>query len=463
MSISRREALLHLGFGAAALSKGPAPALSRVSPATLADLWNGTAALVPDGRTYGESFGMHFVSLCRAGREVRAYYIESDAKSSRNVALAVSTDDGATFRRVSTVLRPGPEAWDRRMATFPAVERDGDTWYLAYEGAGEAGTRYPGDIGLATSRDGLTWTKSASPILVHQHRGHERQNIGTPSLFKVAETWHLFYHSFGERDGSPDDCQICVATGPELTRLTRYAGNPILRTGTSGYDAGTLGKRSIVRSPGDPYYYMVYEVSTDAPYEKALWSSSLARSRDLLNWEKWGGPVLPQTDGGFGFDGPEWFIARDGTVHVYYRQGGATRRATLQRTPVRTFEAERELHHQLGRRDKDGWSCNEGQDRPGFLCYGPYATLTPGRRTARYRLLVADNSADDRRILTLDVYDAANDRILANSDITRKMFRQPNRYQEFPLSFEATSGQRLEFRTYWHGDSYVRQGHVRVA
>ena len=69
---------------------------------------------------------------------------------------------------------------------------------------------------------------------------------------------------------------------------------------------------------------MAYEGSTDQPYDKARWSTGLARSKDLLVWEKY-----PQTKAGFGYDGPEWLKTADGALHVYYRVKSCTRRATL--------------------------------------------------------------------------------------------------------------------------------------
>lgn len=131
--------------------------------------------------------------------------------------------------------------------------------------------------------------------------------------------------------GAPDDCQVGVATGTDLRSMKRYAGNPIMRTGPSGsWDCGTIGKRSI-RREADGYFYMVYEESTDQPYGAARWSSGVARSADLLRWEKFGGnPVLPQTSRGFGYDGPEFLQTPDGKLRVYFRNPfGPTSRATL--------------------------------------------------------------------------------------------------------------------------------------
>jgi hypothetical protein len=57
------------------------------------------------------------------------------------------------------MLDPGPAgSWDSQVATAASVQRDGDGYLLWYEGE-PPGRAQRGDIGLATSPDGLDWTK----------------------------------------------------------------------------------------------------------------------------------------------------------------------------------------------------------------------------------------------------------------------------------------------------------------
>lgn len=325
-------------------SAGQPPAGRQPLP-TLADFWAGRAAFRPDTtRQFGADFRMHFLSTARDGRFFWSYYVRPNAperKDNRPVVGLAQSQDGIQFRDLGTVLGLGaPGAWDEQMVSFPGVWRDSATsWQLVYEGTGKPGSGWPGDIGLATSRDGKTWAKHPEPILRHAQLQPgddrdlglqwERNNIGSPALWKEGSMYYLFYHGFGQRNNSPDDCQVGVALGTDLRSLIRYRGNPVLRTGEAGaWDSGTIGRRSI-RKEGR-VYYMVYEGSTDQPYDKARWSSGLARSTDLLHWEKYPRPILPQTASGFGNDGPEWLETPDGRLHVYYRTGGnITRRATL--------------------------------------------------------------------------------------------------------------------------------------
>jgi hypothetical protein len=67
----------------------------------------------------------------------------------------------------------------------------------------------------------------------------------------------MFYHGF---DGAV--CRVFGAKGVSLRNPMRMnGGRPLVNTSSSGWDAGTVGKRSIVQRDG--YWWMVYEGSTD--------------------------------------------------------------------------------------------------------------------------------------------------------------------------------------------------------
>jgi hypothetical protein len=132
--------------------------------------------------------------------------------------------------------------------------------------------------------------------------------------------------------------------------------------------------------------------------------------------------------------------------------------------PSWTFETEGHAYHQIGRADGDGWSVNVVDDAPGrYMNYGPYTPeIESGSRTATFRLMLDNVTADNLRILTLDVYDATTQTVLASRQIRRSEFRQPFVYQDFALPFAAAQNHLLEFRTYWHGSSYAKQDKVIV-
>jgi hypothetical protein len=297
--------------------------------ASLAEFWEEKAIWVKDADKIGASFDFHFLSILRNQNELWAYHIHNytapDGKFKMAIGRARGTD-GINWTNDSMVLDVSHQEratngslplWDDRLSSFPGIWKDGETWYLVYEGAGENVSFSPGDIGLATSKDGSNFVKHPeNPILRHNPDGWERVNIGTPSLFKEHGVWYLFYHGY---DGNV--CQIGVASGPTLTNLTRSTANPILPVSPdpASWDSGTIGKRSsIIKEDG--YYYLAFEGSTPQPFAQSKWSSSLAASTNLTSgWLKLPGKqMIPQTPGGMGYDGPELFRI-GGVWYLYVR------------------------------------------------------------------------------------------------------------------------------------------------
>jgi hypothetical protein len=460
--------LLHL------MSFLPLPAVILAQNPTLSDFWEGRASftVAAESMDTDTRMGLHFLSEVRqTDGTYFVYFIRNEGAIRmgdtdfplQTVGLATTVDWKKFKDRGSVLPRGGPGSLDQRIASFADVWKEGATYHMVYEAAGIS-SAYPGDVAYATSPDGIRWSKHGI-ILKHSGRW-EAANNGTPSLFREGSTWYLFFHGFDGRD-----VRVFGASGPDLTRLKRMnGGRPLVDTSAAGWDAGTVGKRSIIKQGG--YYWMVYEGSTDQPFDRARWSSGLARSRDLLSWEKWngtGGPILPVASG-FGFDGPEWVDTPDRKLSLLFRQpGNTTGRATLvwNRTPPweRLFEAERDLQHRIGRRDAEGWSASPALDAAGFLTFGPYVTdLAPGARTATWRLLLDNPAGGGSRdsVATLECYDAQSGRVLSQRAILRRDFARAKAYQEFTLPFNAQAGQRMEFRLWWHDRAYLRQDWVRV-
>lgn len=114
--------------------------------------------------------------------------------------------------------------------------------------------------------------------------------------------------------------------------------------------------------------------------------------------------------------------------------------------------------HQLGSfsNDGDAWFANSSQGT-GYLTFGPYTTAVPtGQMEATFSLKVDNNSADNLKVATVDIWDADSSRLVAKRDIFRKDFLLPAVYQEFGLSFENfVGGKRLEFRVFVYGKTQI--------
>lgn len=99
----------------------------------------------------------------------------------------------------------------------------------------------------------------------------------------------------------------------------------------------------------------------------------------------------------------------------------------------------------------------------GFLAFGQYVTGYPAKRLDVYfSLFIDNNTADNSRIITLDVYDSAQNKLLAQVGLTRRQFPAAGAFSLFKLSFTPAAQSKLEFRIYYHGWSYIAADKIAV-
>jgi predicted GH43/DUF377 family glycosyl hydrolase len=138
---------------------------------------------------------------------------------------------GITWTKYTSnpVLDVGPSAWDGFWASDPHVISDGVSykmWYSGLEGplcsASEVFR-----IGLATSTDGISWTKSISnPVLDVNPTGWDSRSATAPWVIFDGNIYHMWYH--GGVSCSPEPEMIGYATSTDGISWTKYAGNPVL-------------------------------------------------------------------------------------------------------------------------------------------------------------------------------------------------------------------------------------------
>jgi parallel beta-helix repeat protein len=93
---------------------------------------------------------------------------------------------GTPFTGGTLALAPGASgAWDADRVQHPMVVKDGDAYYMWYVGYPVGLTQ---KLGVATSSDGITWTKGANNPIISTRTAE-------PSVVKVGDIWHLWYLS----------------------------------------------------------------------------------------------------------------------------------------------------------------------------------------------------------------------------------------------------------------------------
>jgi hypothetical protein len=224
----------------------------------------------------------------------------------------------------------GTNTWDRKIRERGYILADDDgtlhLWYTGYDRDRPATM----SLGHATSRDGTHWTRDPhNPIfnsswvedmcVVKQdgtyqmfaegrndiaHRLSSRDGLhwadhgsleirrtdgtpispgpyGTPTAWFEKGTWHLFY----ERG----DQGIWLATSPDMSTWRNISDEPVIACGPAAYDAAAVALNQVVKRGG--YYYAFYHANAQRPWQD--WTSNVARSRDLVHWEKYpGNPII---------------------------------------------------------------------------------------------------------------------------------------------------------------------------
>jgi hypothetical protein len=140
------------------------------------------------------------------------------------IGLATSSDLGLTWTKHASNPILSPSGNETHNSQF-AVIKEGSTWraYYSYRTAGAILPAYR----YATSRDGVSWTKSVGDIYSDGGRYMEFHQI-----FKIGDRYYLAYESGG--NDMDWDIRIATSTDP-ATGWTRSATNPFfVKSGTVG-------------------------------------------------------------------------------------------------------------------------------------------------------------------------------------------------------------------------------------
>jgi len=172
--------------------------IRRVSSKNGIDWSEEVAVLEPSGSD--ETLEMPFV-LEHDGRLWLWYTITRKGEPAA-IALATS-DDGESWSQVGTdpVLLPGPAgAFDEAGVRSPSVHFHDGQFTMWFQGSfgGHPSAPFYTAIGMATSPDGIHWTKYDQPILVARG-GYEGGNLTGPRVLPDGDGYRLWYTGINRR------------------------------------------------------------------------------------------------------------------------------------------------------------------------------------------------------------------------------------------------------------------------
>ena len=166
------------------------------------------------------------------GAEHWMYYSGGAGASLMTTGLAKSSDGGFTWTKFGKVLDVGGAGeWDDMQAQSHTVLVDGDTYKMWYGGQRDPEVTYDAKIGYATSADGETWTKDGSnPVFEGDAGEWDGDNVGYPSVIKENGTYYMWYSG---HDGAWKG--IGLATSTDGIDWTRSGNNPVVTNESGGY------------------------------------------------------------------------------------------------------------------------------------------------------------------------------------------------------------------------------------
>lgn len=180
--------------------------------------------------------GCRFGQFITVGSEIWAYYVGIDASFKWRICLAKSSD-GRTFTKQGVILDYNNT--DEKSLSGPAIFRENGNWYMAYtvwDGVTANGVHNPGaskvGIKMATSTDGVNWTKTGTYILTIGTAGtYDAVNMEDCQLYKYGSTYVAIYNC----KGASSDWVIGIASSSSITSaFTKNAAIYFAGSGASG-------------------------------------------------------------------------------------------------------------------------------------------------------------------------------------------------------------------------------------
>jgi hypothetical protein len=177
-----------------------------------------------------------FGSVWKDGSTYYYYYMYVPYPLTTYHVGRATSPDGITWTKDTAnnpLLSPtGGSNWDANGAAVPTVWKEGSTWYMLYRGLDSTSLIHRG--GLATSTNGIAWTRVPSTVAVTGDGCILDRGLlpgGTDSLepygcIKVGDTYYVGVDNPGGATRAAG-----IAYGTDLSNLTKHPSNPLYTGG----------------------------------------------------------------------------------------------------------------------------------------------------------------------------------------------------------------------------------------
>jgi len=132
-------------------------------------------------------------------------------------------------------------------------------------------TGYPNSyIGYATSADGINWSIHDQVLGRGEPGSWDGEYVRDPDVLLIGDTYHMFYSGYGEEDRF----QVGMATSADGITWTKSTDNPILRYGASGtWEDNSIQGKSVLA--GDDVLRMWYDAHDGSAVHIGLATAAL--------------------------------------------------------------------------------------------------------------------------------------------------------------------------------------------
>jgi predicted GH43/DUF377 family glycosyl hydrolase len=215
------------------------------------------------------------------------YHMWYSGRDATNYRIGYATSpDGITWTKKPSepVLDNGlPMSWEEWYVNGPSVIFNGTTYQMWYTGSNGLN----GQVGYATSNDGISWTKSLSnPVLNNGPTSWDSVHAAAPSVVYDGILYHMWYHGF---DGS--NWRIGYATSPDGILWTKGGSNPVMDLGSPGdWDEMWVHDPNVIFD--GVTYHMWF-----GGYDGVKARIGYATSPDGINWSPYAGNLCSGTSG----------------------------------------------------------------------------------------------------------------------------------------------------------------------
>jgi predicted GH43/DUF377 family glycosyl hydrolase len=195
------------------------------------------------------------------------------------------------------------QGWDGRLVWRGSVLYDGSSFMMWYGGED---AKQIDNIGLATSTDGIIWTRySGNPVFtIGAASAWDSSTVNEPWVIREGGEYKLWYigQKFSLTAGITSQ-SVGYATSADGLHWTRYSGNPVLSAGQYGEFDDRFVNRPVVLSTGSGY--VMYYIGSSKESGNSI--MGMATSRDGMHWTKKGKVGIPKVAGGWDGYGFQYF------------------------------------------------------------------------------------------------------------------------------------------------------------